>query len=316
MAALPELRSPTIDAIEAAVVAKEVRKQDGVVRLSAIGKCERDLFYRFRWARPPEVFEARILRLFETGNIEEARMIAWLQGAGVDVLDRDPATDDQWEVSEYGGHAVGHLDGICTRIIEAPAARHLLECKTHNAKSFAQLVKHGVAISKPEHYAQMQAYMRLKGLTRAFYLAKNKDTDELHAERVAFDPEEAERLSAKAWRVITTHRAPPRLSEDPDSFLCRFCPSHGVCHGGAWAPRNCRTCLNSEVVLDAPDARWRCVARGVVLDREAQERGCPSHLFLPSLVPGEQIDADAKAGTVTYRLPGGEVWTDGLREAA
>lgn len=312
MAALPQVGSPTIAAIEAAVAAAEPREQYGVVRASAIGKCERFLWYRFRWADEPEAFEPRILRLFETGQLEEARMIAWLQGAGVAVQAVDPETGDQWEVIALAGHFKGHLDGVAIGVIEAPKTSHLLECKTHNAKSYAQLLRHGVAVSKPEHVAQMQVYMHLKGLTRALYLAKNKDTDELHAERVEYDVALATELLAKAERVIRTDRAPARIAEDPESFLCRFCSSRPICHLGAFALRNCRTCLHAAPELDG-DARWRCARHKRDLTREDQEAGCAHHRYLPDLVPGEQVDADEAAETITYKLSNGRQWTDGLQ---
>ena len=37
----------------------------------------------------------------------------------------------------------------------------------------------------------MQIYMSLTGMTRAMYLAVNKDTDELYSERVNADADEA-----------------------------------------------------------------------------------------------------------------------------
>ena len=107
-------------------------------------------------------------------------LVAELRAVGVDVQDVDPATKEQWEVDAIDGHFKGHADGILTGVLEAPKARHLFEAKTHNEKSFRQLVKHGVAEAKPEHVAQMQVYMGLLSLNRAFYLAKNKDTDALH----------------------------------------------------------------------------------------------------------------------------------------
>ena len=39
-------------------------------------------------------------------------------------------------------------------------------------------------------------------------------------------------------------------------------------------------------------------------------RGCDFHLFLPALVPGQQVDADEAAGTVTYQLHDGATWVD------
>lgn len=311
MVALPNAISPTIAAIEAAVEAAEVRDFDNVVRGSSIGHtCERHLWYRFRWAHQPEEFDGRKLRLFHTGHAEEARMVAWLRMAGANVADVDPATGEQWEVVALDGHFKGHLDGIVTGIVEAPVVEHLLECKTHNAKSFQQLKTHGVAVAKPEHVAQMQVYMGLRGLTRAFYLAKHKDTDELYAERVHFDQAQFMTLLAKAERVRDANYAPARISDDPNYFLCKAfdCPSYPVCHGGGFALRNCRTCLHSAV---GSAGAWHCARHDRILSSDDQKAGCPNHLFLPSLVPGKQVDADQAAETVTYQMPSGVEWVDG-----
>lgn len=83
----------------------------------------------------------------------------------------------------------------------------MLEFKTHAAKSFVDLVAKGVQRSKPQHYAQMQIYMRLTGMTRAMYLAVNKDNDDLYVERVEVDGDFADRLLAKAGRIIFAARA-------------------------------------------------------------------------------------------------------------
>lgn len=317
MVALPSVISPTVAAIDAAVEAAEVRDFDLVVRGSSIGhKCERHLWYRFRWAHEGERFDGRKLRLFQTGHVEEERLIAYLRIAGVTVEAVDPETGKQWEVVALDGHFKGHLDGIVLGIIEAPKTPHLLECKTHNAKSFAQLVKAGVAASKPEHVAQMQVYMRLAGLTRAFYLAKNKDTDELYAERVHYDPVQGAALLAKAERIKAANAAPPRVSDDPGYYLCAAfnCPSYSICHAGGWALRNCRTCLHA---TPAAGGAWHCARHDRALTIDDQKIACPNHLYLPSLVPGEQIDADERAETVTYRVADGSTWVDGAhREGA
>lgn len=311
MVALPQVISPTIAAIDAAVEANASRDFDQVIRGSSIGHpCERHLWYRYRWAHDGERFDGRKLRLFQTGHVEEERLISYLRMAGVTVEAVDPATGMQWEVVALDGHFKGHLDGIAHGIIEAQKTPHLLECKTHNARSFAQLVKHGVQVSKPEHVAQMQIYMHLAGLTRAFYLAKNKDTDELYAERVHYDPAQGAALLAKAERVKTANAAPPRVSDDPAYYLCASfnCPSYSICHAGGWALRNCRTCLHSS---PAAGGTWHCSRHDRPLTVEDQKGGCPNHLYLPSLVPGEQIDADERAETVTYRLRDGSTWIDG-----
>jgi hypothetical protein len=309
--ALPQAISPTLAAIDAAVSASEVRDFDHVVRGSAIGHpCERHLWYRYRWAHHGENFDGRKLRLFQTGHEEEARLIAYLRMAGVTVEAVDPATGEQWEVVALDGHFKGHLDGIATGIMEAPKMPHLLECKTHNAKSFAQLSKFGVESSKPEHVAQMQVYMHLRGLTRGFYLAKNKDNDELYGERIHYDPAQALALMAKAERVRNATQAPSRISDDPSYYLCKSfgCASYAICHGNGFALRNCRTCLHSGW---SEDGLWHCTRHDRRLSINDQRHGCPHHLFLPSMVPGEQIDADERSETVVYRMPDGSHWADG-----
>ncbi len=316
MVALPTMASPTVAAIDEAVANTEVRQPDLVIRGSAIGHaCERHLFYRYRWAHYGEAFDGRKLRLFQTGHVEEARLVAYLRLAGIEVQDVDPGTGQQWEVVALDGHFKGHLDGVAVGIVEAPATPHLLECKTHNARSFAQLVRGGVHVSHPAHVAQMQVYMHLHGLTRAFYLAKNKDTDELYAERVRYDVAAASALMAKAERVRDAAAAPAKVSEDPNYYLCAAfnCPSYPICHGGGWALRNCRTCLHSSPITGG---QWQCERHGRVLSLDDQAHGCPHHLYLPSLVPGEQVDTDERAETVTYQLPDGSAFIDGAGRVA
>ena len=310
---MPEIeynRMLTIEAIEAAVEARESQERDfdRVIRGHSIGKlCERYGWYKFRWVAPPEAFEGRMLRLFGTGHVEETRMIEWLRMAGCEVMDR---TDDggQIRVEALDGHLAGHLDGIVTGLKEALKTPHLLECKTHNAKSFAQLVKFGVKISKPEHVAQMQLYMGLRGLSRGFYMAKNKDSDELYSERIEFDAAHFTALMAKAERILESDKPLDKISDDPGNFQCRFCHLADVCHNEAQPLSNCRTCIHS---APRPGGVWYCERHEIELSHDAQKEGCALHRYLPSLVHGELISVDAEAETMTYRMHNGEEWVDG-----
>ena len=184
MAALPPPPTPTLSAIYDAY---EAARGDGFrdhLGASQIGKsCERALWYDFRWVTRSR-FPGRILRLFETGELEEARLVRNLRATGATVLDVDPESGRQWRVDAHGGHFGGSLDAVAIGLKEAPKTWHVAEFKTHSAKSFRDLVAKGVALSKPQHWAQMQIYMHLTGITRALYVAVCKDTDDLHIERV------------------------------------------------------------------------------------------------------------------------------------
>ncbi len=110
---------------------------------SSIGaECDRQLWYNFRGCVKPE-FSGRMYRLFETGDLEEARFVKELKAIGCTVHDVDPQTGQQFEVIALGGHFRGHMDGCALGIPEAPKTWHVLEFKTHNAKSFDEAEKRG-----------------------------------------------------------------------------------------------------------------------------------------------------------------------------
>ncbi len=308
MAELPAVVSPTREAIFAAYEADARTGFRVHLGASLIGKsCERALWYDFRWTTT--VFHpGRVLRLFETGQLEEARIVRNLRRIGATVLEVDPETGRQWRVEAHGGHFGGSLDAVALNLPEAPKTWHVLEFKTHASKSFVELVAKGVRQAKPQHFAQMQIYQRLTALTRAMYLAVNKDTDDLYVERVELDVDYADRLLAKAGRILFAARPLDRVSEDPAWYECRLCGHAEVCRGQAAAAVNCRTCLASTPI----EGGWWCERQQRALSEADQRAGCDHHLYLPDLVPGEQIDA----GTdwVSYQLPGGGLWCDHGRD--
>lgn len=301
--------SPTLQAVYASYEARQetgFRKHLGA---SAIGNpCNRALWYTFRWATRRS-HGGRLLRLFETGHMAEARFTANLRAVGVTVHEIDPDTGKQWQVRDESGHFGGSMDGEGFGFIEAPVAIHVIEYKTHSEDSFKDLVAQGVQKAKPLHYAQMQTYMHLRGRNRAFYMAVNKNTDELYAERVRYDIEEGLRLVAKAQRIIKSPSPPDGISKNPSWFECKLCDHHAVCHSRALPERHCRSCLHSTPV---DGGKWTCAHHGGEIPDEFMEKGCNDHLFIPAFVNGSVVDADEGAGLVHYVLNDGTEWTDGI----
>jgi hypothetical protein len=304
MAELPTMECPTREAIFRGYEEDSGSGFRSHLGASLIGKdCERALWFDFRWTTPAR-FPGRVLRLFETGQLEEARLVRNLRRTGATVLEVDPETGRQFRVQAHGGHFGGSMDGVALGLLEAPRTWHLLEFKTHAAKSFADLVAKKVRESKPQHYAQMQIYMHLGGLTRGMYVAVNKDTDDVYVERIEVDAAYAQALLDKAGRVIFSAQPGPRISEDPAWYQCRLCDHNPVCHGQTSAAVNCRTCLHATPV----DGGWACERHQRSLSDAEQRAGCENHLYLPALVPGEQVDAGPD--WVEYLLPGGNRWRD------
>lgn len=253
--------------------------------------CERALWYSFRWAARKR-FNGRMLRLFETGNMEEIRLARELAAIGIEIHTLDVHTGKQIRVSAHGGHFGGSMDGRIRGLVEAPATWHVFEAKTHNAKSWRAVASKGVRAAKPTHYAQMQIYMGLEGLTRAAYFAVNKDDDQLYLERIAFEQAAFDALMAKTERIVFAAIPPDRISSNPDSKPhCAWCDYRALCHGLNMEPplKNCRTCLSA---TPEPNGTWTCAAHDRMrLTDEMQEAGCSLHLFIPQLITwGEQVD--------------------------
>jgi len=304
------VRKPLCEAIYRAYEREAGSSSREHLGASIIGKlCERALWYDFCWASPI-THPGRVLRLLESGQREESRLARDLRRLGATVLEVDPETGRQFRVSALGGHFAGSLDGLAWGVPDDPARWQVLEFKTHNAKSFAELLSQGVRRAKPLHFAQVQIYMALMELEVALYMAVCKDDDALYIERIALDPHIAAGLIAKAERIIGAQSAPARISDDPAHYGCRYCEHAALCHGKAAARVHCRSCLHASPVTDG----WHCTRHEAMLKVAQQREGCADHLYLSSLVPGEQIDASPETPVqwVHYRFADGSTWRDGL----
>ncbi|HLI12764.1 MAG TPA: hypothetical protein VKY65_14320 [Alphaproteobacteria bacterium] len=197
---------------------------------SRIGEpCARRLVYEITHARPDDGREVDggALRVFEAGHLCERLSARWLRAAGFD-LRTERRDGSQFSFSAAGGRLRGHIDGV---IVDGPvigiAWPALWEHKALNAKSWNDLVKRGLAVSKPIYFAQVQLYMAYLEVERTLFTALNKDTQALHHEIVAFDPAQAQALSDKAVAIIHAAEAGellPRIAAASDFYLCRVCP--------------------------------------------------------------------------------------------
>lgn len=242
--------------------------------------CERWLWLSFRWA-VMEKFPGRIMRLFRRGQNEEMTIISDLRSIGVHV------SSTQRRVN-FGSHVSGSLDGIGKGVPGAPKTEHVLEFKTHSAKSFADLEKNGVAKSKPQHFTQCQVYMHGTDLKRALYVAVCKDDDRIYTERLEYDREHATKAIERGQRIALTDNLPPPISTDASWYQCKICPAHEFCHKTNTTQQvNCRTCAHATPLSDST---WHCAKWDDVIPTDAQYAGCESHVLHPDLVPWKRLE--------------------------
>ena len=294
MVGLPKIIMPTIENVFDYYEKNSGDWRRNHLGASLIGKpCERELWYTFRWCLKPD-YSGRLLRLFETGNKQEPRIIKNLRDIGCTVYSVDPDTGIQIHYESFGGHFAGNLDGI-GRGFEESKAWHVIEIKTSNTKRFNELCKKGVESANYPHYAQMQMYMDWSGLDRAYYFCVNKETDDIYGERVRKDSKLITNLHNKAERIIFSDIPGECISDSTTVFTCKFCNYRELCNGKLLPEVSCRTCAHASVERNGT---WSC--KGNKICSYQQRIACDKHVFLPSVVPLQQTDADEKLGTITY----------------
>lgn len=260
-----------VDAYSVKTLTDEHRNHLGA---SIIGhECKRYIWYAFRWVMF-EVFNGRMLRLFERGHLEEARFIKNLRGIGFQVWELDPNTGEQFRIWGAKGHFGGAADSKGRTPYPELTEEILLEFKTHNKKSFDKLEKDGVQISKPRHYAQMCSYGVRFGYRYGVYCGVNKDDDDLYFELVKLDPRHADDLVRTAEDIIFSQTPPPKLSLQPEYWECKQCCFAGICHKAQPVQRNCRSCQMSQPV---DGAAWYCHVYKQNIPQEYIKTGCADH---------------------------------------
>lgn len=250
---------------------------------SLIGRdCARELWYNFHWVRRSKHI-ARTLRLFNRGHLEEARFVALLRMIGCEVFQVDK-NGKQFRISYFGGHYGSAIDGVLKGCPDVPDQAIMCEMKTYNDKNFKKLQKSGVQDAKPEHYTQMNQYCKYYKLPACLYIAVNKNDDELYAEIVWFDKENADQYVDRAERIVFATEPPPKINPSSAFWTCKFCDFREICHKGAGTERNCRTCKFSEAL---PDGTWACRQPNLnspILDKQAQFKGCNLWDQIPGMV--------------------------------
>lgn len=273
---MSEMPGPIHD-IGAIIDAAHERRTQGFrphMGVSIIGNnCDRYLWLSFRWAFKPS-FSGRMLRLFRRGWREEETVIQDLEAIGI-VME-----STQGHVN-FGCHVSGSMDGIiASGVPQAPKTRHILEIKTHNERSFKTL-SDGVHKAHPQHYIQMQCYMKGAKIERALYYAVNKNDDTIYTERVKYEQKVADFAIKRAQDLALAERLPAPRSISPDWYECKMCNFYDFCHQGkACTEINCRTCAHS---TPEKGGAWICEKYKVQIPKDNAKNGCADHYLHPDL---------------------------------
>jgi hypothetical protein len=151
-----------------------------------------------------------------------------------------------------------------------------LSFKTNNTGSgFDKVSKEALQKSKPKHWAQECQYGYKTGIKYCVYLIENKNDSDLTVKVIELDWNYGAQLEKKAEQIIFSKEPPPRISENPSFFNCKYCHQAGICHQGEQPEKNCRSCRHSEPV---ENAEWRCNLHNAIIPKEFIKEGCEQWL--------------------------------------
>lgn len=256
----------------------------GHLGASGLGKpCMREIWYAHRWAQT-NIFDGRMLRLFQRGHREEPFIFDDLRAIGVQIFDVDEAGKQYGIKPAAKGHMRGSIDAVAIGLPGAPDPDEpvLLDIKTTTEKKLARIEKYGFEMECQTYFGQGTLYMGGLDLKRACYLFVAKDTDRIHEEWFDFNPEYHATLIEKAERIIASDTPPAKAWDSPHDFGCKWCDYKSLCHQrGDTATVTCRSCIHATPV---EDGEWHCAAWDRLLTREEQWQACDSHIFIPQLV--------------------------------
>lgn len=182
----------------------------------------------------------------------------------------------QYKIKAVNGHFGGSLDGIAILperygIVEPI----LLEFKTNGTgQGFNKLVKDGMIVSKPQHFAQTSTYGGEYKFNYVLYLNTNKNDDTLHIEIAKLDHNQGEQMKLKAEQIILANKPPARISDNPTFLTCKWCAASNICHKGDIPEVNCRSCANATPV---ENAEWYCQVHNGIIPRDYVAQGCGTH---------------------------------------
>jgi hypothetical protein len=194
-------------------------------------ECARKLQYEYLGGSL--TMTAKLHNIFAAGHASEAAVAQLLKG--VFDLRTEKANGHQFGFETAQGRIKGHIDGVICGGPEALGPYpYLWEAKAVGGKYFTALVKNGVRAERPVYAGQIatyQAYMQLTDNPALFSVA-NRDSGEIHFERVPFDPKLAQECTDRGVQVLQAVEAGetlPRPYASSDFYKCKFCDFQGEC---------------------------------------------------------------------------------------
>ena len=228
----------------------------GVLRLSAVGKCARQLAYAYHgFERKGKEIDARAKIIFFQGDLVELMLasIAKLAGCNLIATGLHQATV---ELPVNGGFLKGHTDALLIQ----PGEIYLAEFKSMSSYAFERFEKGFIDDS---YIAQYNTYLAALGLKRCVFVGLNKDSGVLHEMVINLDEAIVQKCRENILTVTksTPEKLPaPAYQADESGFYpwqCLYCAYWGHCRPNAEKVLVRNSFKLKEKTNDAPAARGK-----------------------------------------------------------
>lgn len=199
------------------------------VGASGIGKdCERALQFEFAGAPRETDFKTETLRKFDFGHMGEELARCWFQDAGFKLVQNSQKDGSRFRFVQMDGRFSGEPDGVFIDGPEIPGLAYpaMWECKSVGSKTYKQLMKDGLKKARPVYWSQIHTCMAYLGLKQTIFTVTNLDTGEQSHLLFEVDLEEAQRMTDRAVRIISSTDAGDLLTRPyakADHFECKWC---------------------------------------------------------------------------------------------
>jgi hypothetical protein len=152
----------------------------------------------------------------------------------------------------------------------------LNEYKTNATGSgFENINKFNLSKSKPKHWAQVCQYGAKFNLKYCLYMIENKNDSDIIIKIIELDWKYGLELEKKAEAIINSKEKPPRISDNPAFFSCKYCHLSEICHNDKPVEINCRSCRFAEPI---ENAKWKCHKFQMPIPDDFIKQGCEHHV--------------------------------------
>ena len=240
MVKIPEQHDPTILAMYEAIEATQHdQKKRDYLGASLIGNpCARQIWYQYN-GYDKEPFKAETLLNFEDGHRTEDLTAARLRMVeGVELHTHHP-DGSQFGFVALDGKFKGHADGFIRGLKQAPKSWHIWECKASSQKKWNEFKSTKAKVGEKNtlkewnenYYVQAQLYMHYSHIDRHYLTIAYAGGRMYDSCRTEYDSRVAGKYIERADKIINATNPPPRIRDEPDYYICRWCDFKEECHG-------------------------------------------------------------------------------------